>query len=423
MKMQKFEGPTSRDVLRQVRTQLGPDAVIVQSRTTATGIEITAMAGTDMESMLGQSPVRAPAPEREPVQPGAPGRESAAAVSDAAQAPAQLRAPPAETEALMSELKAMRSAVESQLSQLAWNDTARRSPLRAKLTRDLLAAGFSALTARNIGTAMPLESTPAQAGPWLEAVLRENLRVVAAGEDVVTRGGTYAVIGPTGVGKTTTVAKLAARCVVKHGAASLALITTDDYRIGAHDQLRTYAKILGVSMHSVRSADELGRALDGMADRHMVLIDTTGMGQRDQRMGAQAMLLAHERIARLFVASAAAQAETLEEALIAYRGSAPLAGAIVTKVDEAARTGQALDLLIRHRLPLHFVANGQRVPEDLHLANASYLVHSALRAAIAGVQPSSPFALDAAELALVAGARPAMSRLHAAKAPGWASHA
>ena len=323
----------------------------------------------------------------------------------------------------MNELKAMRSAVESQLAQLTWDDTARRQPLKAKLTRYLHAAGFSAQLAREVGKALP-DSCPApRVQQWLSSVLAKNLHCVADGEDIITRGGIYAVIGPTGVGKTTTVAKLAARCVVKYGAANLALLTTDSYRIGAQDQLRTYAKILGVSVHTIADEGDLEQTLASVAGRHLVLVDTVGMGQRDHRLNEQAMLLAHGGVARLLLLSAAAQAETLEEALQAYRGGGQLAGCIVSKVDEAGRLGQVLDLLIRHRLLLHFVTNGQRVPEDLHFANSNYLIDCAIKAAARAAQPGSPFALEDGESDLVMGASALESAALVAQAQNRPLHA
>lgn len=396
MKLRKFFGSSSRMVLQQVRTELGADAVIVMNKPTAQGIEITAVAGAEMQTMFD--------PQENPAAaPSAAVKKDEAAKEDApAAAPAgEPEAPPVLAQTLMSELKAMRSIVEAQLAQLAWTDAARRAPSKAKLTRELLGAGFGAQLAREIAKALPDDYSPAQAQQWLESVLTSNLHCVAAEDDIVARGGVYALIGPTGVGKTTTVAKLAARCVVKYGAASLALLTTDGYRIGAHDQLRIYAKILGVTVHTIRDAEDLEQTLAGLAGRHLVLIDTVGMSQRDQRVAEQALLLGRSDVARILVLQAGAQAETLEEVLHAYRGDGQaLAGCVVSKIDEAARTGQVLDVLIRNRLPLHYIANGQRVPEDLHLPNVHYLVHRALKAGQTAPR-MTPFTLQDGECALV----------------------
>src|SRR5439155_9858000 len=434
MKLRKFFGLTSRSVLEQVRTELGADAVIVGNRPTAEGIEITALASEAIDTLLSKSTVTpsrpASQPELEravsspagPSEPrrwdplriarsasprvddadGAPVLESVAvAVAAAKDADTAPETKPSLDARLMEEVMAMRALLEGQLAQLAWGDTVRRAPLRAGLTRDLLGAGYSAALARELTQRLPDDYSAAQASAWLTGVVAKNLRCVEADHDLVTRGGVYALIGPTGVGKTTTAAKLAARCAVRYGAREIALLTTDSYRVGAHDQLRIYAKILGVAVHTVSDREDLRQALDSLRGKRLVLIDTVGMGQRDQRVAEQAMLLSQREVKRVLLLNATAQAETLDEVVAAY-GSAgceatgDLAGCIVTKIDEAARPGHVLDVLIRHRLALQYVSNGQRVPEDMHPANATYLVHRSLKP----LARSSPFALRDDELGL-----------------------
>jgi len=304
----------------------------------------------------------------------------------------------------MAEMAAMRALIQEQITQLAWSESLRRSPLRARLTRDLLLAGYSAALARTITDKLPDDFNAAEAQGWLASVLARNLATIDPVDELVARGGVYALIGPTGVGKTTTTAKLAARCAVRYGAAKLALLTTDSYRVGAQDQLRIYARILGVSVHTVSDRHDLRQALESVRGKHLVLIDTVGIGQRDSRVAEQAQLLDHPDVARILLLNAAAQAETLEEVVTTYRRGADgasnaLTGAIVTKLDEAARTGGVLDVAIRNRLPLHFVTNGQRVPEDLAIANARYLIGRSLRASM---RPTA-FAIEPDEIALVAG--------------------
>jgi flagellar biosynthesis protein FlhF len=303
---------------------------------------------------------------------------------------------------MMAEMAAMRALFQEQMAQLAWNDALRRSPLRTRLTRDLLLAGYSAMLARTLTERLPDDFNAAEAGAWLAAVLARNLPAVDTEGEMVTRGGIYALIGPTGVGKTTTTAKLAARCAERYGAGKLALLTTDSYRVGAQDQLRIYARILGVSVHTVSDRHDLAQALDSVRGKHLVLIDTVGIGQRDSRVAEQAQLLARPDIARVLLLNAAAQAETLDEVVATYArpvepGQPALSGAIVTKLDEAARTGAVLDIAIRHRLRLQYVTGGQRVPEDIALPNGRYLVDRSLRA---GARPSA-FAFAAEELPLV----------------------
>jgi flagellar biosynthesis protein FlhF len=298
----------------------------------------------------------------------------------------------------------MRALFQEQMAQLAWHESMRRSPLRTRLARDLLLAGYSATLARTLTERLPDDFNATEAGSWLAAVLARNLPTIGTEDELVTRGGVYALIGPTGVGKTTTTAKLAARCAVRYGAAKLALLTTDSYRVGAQDQLRIYARILGVAVHTVSDRHDLAQALASVRGKHLVLIDTVGIGQRDSRVTEQAQLLARPEISRVLLLNAAAQAETLDE-VVTTDARAPepnqewLAGAIVTKLDEAARTGAVLDVAIRHRLRLQYITSGQRVPEDIALPNARYLVDRSLRA---GMRPSA-FSFGADELPLVTG--------------------
>ena len=202
---------------------------------------------------------------------------------------------------------------------------------------------------------------------------------VARADEVVEEGGVYALVGPTGVGKTTTVAKLAARCVVRFGSSKVALLTTDGYRIGGYDQLRIYARILGVTVHAVRDADDLATALAEHSDRHLVLIDTIGMSQRDRMVAEQAAMLAGAGdVKRLLLVQATTNTATLDEVVRAYKEHG-VHGCIITKTDEAASLAPALDGVVRHGLPLHYVTDGQRVPEDLRLPDAEALVREALQ--------------------------------------------
>ena len=204
-------------------------------------------------------------------------------------------------------------------------------------------------------------------------------------------------MGPTGVGKTTTTAKIAARCVVRHGAEKLALITTDGYRIGAQEQLRIYGRILGVPVFPVRDATELRQTLAELSNKHMVLIDTVGMSQRDRMVAQQAAMLAGAgSVKRLLLLNATCRGDTLDDVIRAYRGP-DLAGCIFSKVDEAASLAPAIGAAIAHQLSVFYITNGQRVPEDLHLPNRTYLLHRAMRAG----SEDSPWRLRQDEAALM----------------------
>jgi flagellar biosynthesis protein FlhF len=197
------------------------------------------------------------------------------------------------------------------------------------------------------------------------------------------QGGVFAFIGPTGVGKTTTVAKIAARCVMRFGRKSVSLLSTDTYRIGALEQLRVFGKILGLPVTSLRDADDLASRLAELEKFHVVLIDTAGMGQRDVKMVEQLRVLSdgYKQAQRLLVLSATTSLQTMQDVIQAHSQGRDngIKGAVITKVDEAMSLAPAVDCLIRHELPLLFIGNGQQVPEDLHLADPSYLAHRSLQ--------------------------------------------
>jgi flagellar biosynthesis protein FlhF len=293
---------------------------------------------------------------------------------------------------LAREMRLMRGMVEGQLAGFAWNDLTRRDPIRLETMKRLLAAGFSASFSRLLLERLPSEETDlARALKWIKSTIAHNLKLAGNADDIVERGGVYALVGPTGVGKTTTVAKLAARAVLRHGASKIALVTTDTYRIGAQDQLRIYGRILGTPVFAVRDENDLEMTLSDLSGRHLVFVDTVGMSQRDKRLSEQVALLCGEQrdVKRLLLLGAPSQGVTLEEVARAYSGPG-LIGCVLTKIDEALTYGPVLDVAIRHELPLHYVTNGQRVPEDLHLANAVYLVDRAFRIN----QQESPFTQD-----------------------------
>jgi flagellar biosynthesis protein FlhF len=292
-----------------------------------------------------------------------------------------------------------------QLAGFAWGEMSRNAPARTQILSDLLEAGFSAQLSRDLMGQVAPQASVTEARQTVREVLSRSLSLIKSDADIIDRGGVYAIVGPTGVGKTTTTAKLAARCVVRHGAENLALITTDSYRIGAHEQLRIYGRILGVTVHVVRDATDLRTTLRDLAGKHMVLIDTVGMSQRDQAVAEQAaMLNAAGEVRRLLLLNATARGDTLDDVVRAYAGKGmgpALAGAVMTKVDEAASLAPVLDVAIRHELDLFYVANGQRVPEDLHLPNRAYLLHRALKE----LPDDSPHQLSGAEAGLLLAAR------------------
>ncbi|MGG1945626.1 flagellar biosynthesis protein FlhF [Trinickia sp. NRRL B-1857] len=283
---------------------------------------------------------------------------------------------------VMSELSAMRGMMEEQFAGLAWGERQRRSPVNGEVTKALFSAGFSAQLVRMVVEHMPEVENFDAGMDWVNQVLASNLPVLENEDELMERGGVFALMGPTGVGKTTTTAKLAARCVMRFGASKVALLTTDSYRIGGHEQLRIFGKILGVSVHAVKDAADLQLALAELRNKHIVLIDTIGMSQRDRTVSDQIAMLcgAGQRVQRLLLLNATSHGDTLNEVVQAYRsapGQPELAGCILTKLDEATNLGGVLDTVIRYKLPVHYVSTGQKVPENLYVAAKKFLIKSA----------------------------------------------
>lgn len=417
MNIRKFVAPTMRDALQQVRVALGADAVILSNRRTGDSVELlaaddydeavyaaavrhaqsSAPASTSASTSASAPPVTAaavapaPAPAPAPVQAAATPPPAAVPVV-AAPAPVIVHRQDPEVLALRRELQGLRQLLETQVATLARQSLGQRDPLRARVVEDLEGLGMTPEMAAALAEEAPAAARVDDPEFWRVplALLARRLPVVDDG--LLAKGGVFALVGPTGVGKTTTIAKLAARFVVQHGASQVALVTTDHYRIGAREQLLTYARMLGVPMHAASAAAELSMVLDSLAGRKLVLVDTAGMGPRDLRFHEQSRLLdgGRGRLKVLLTLAANTEYGALDAVASACSSLDP-AAVVLTKVDEAHRLGGALSVLLRHDLPLAHLCDGQRVPEDLHAAGTRriWLVREALKRARAAAKAAA----------------------------------
>jgi flagellar biosynthesis protein FlhF len=280
---------------------------------------------------------------------------------------------------MMQEMRGMRSSVQTQLTTMTWNNHLQNNPVKAKILSTLLAANFSASLSRQLAEKLPNSLDLNRASAWIKGALARNLDTIKDESELLDQGGVFALVGPTGVGKTTTTAKLAARYVMKHGTQNLGLITTDSFRIGGHEQLRIYGKILGVMVYAVKDEADLKIALNELKHKHTILIDTVGVSQRDRMVTEQIAMLSNMnvKIKKLLCLNATCTGETLTDVIRAYKGRA-LDGCIITKLDEAATIGNTLDVIIREKLKLYYTTHGQRVPEDIKLANKVELISRAM---------------------------------------------
>lgn len=337
------------------------------------------------EIRLGDSGPQSRAPAA-PARFAAPGQHDL--LNDGAPA-----ASPRDSQALMGELRSVRDLIEERFGMLAFMERLQRDPRQAGLSQKLFDAGFSPALVRKLVQSLPADAPDELA--WAAGVLERNVHTDEHELPLEDHDGVLALIGPTGVGKTTSTAKLAAAFATKHGAAHLGLITLDAYRVAAHEQLRTYGRILGVPVHTAHDRASLEDLLELLAGKKLVLIDTAGMAQRDARTRELLDMLQHPAIRKVLVVNAAAQGETVEDVMVAY-GVSQCQGVIVSKLDEAVKLGPALDALIRHKAKVLGVANGQRVPEDWHRLSAQALVQRAMRGG-----GGASWKLDASEVNLV----------------------
>ena len=385
MQIKRFVAEDMRQAIRKVERELGPEAVILSSKKVPGGIEIVAAMDFDAALLSKETgSLTSPAPQlpaeprqlaKDPrVTPVAP---SAAPLSQAPHRDSNYWSQEPSLMQIRAELSDLRNLLERQMSGLAWGDEARRHPARAKIIRDLAGLGLDIELSLSIANRVP-DDLSAQHG-WIKAIETLVSDVVVANDDVLEHGGVVALVGPTGVGKTTTIAKLAARYALRHGRKRVALVTIDNYRIGAHEQLRTYGRIMDVPVYTVKNPEEMRGTLDDLVDKDLVLIDTAGMSHRDKRIHDQFAILAaaQPNLKTCLVLAATTQFSGLTEIAQVFKGLS-LQGCVLTKLDETAQLGGALSAVIAQRLPLMYLSDGQRVPEDLHVARAKNLVYRAV---------------------------------------------
>ncbi|VAW66339.1 Flagellar biosynthesis protein FlhF [hydrothermal vent metagenome] len=416
MQVKRFVADDMRSAMRSVREEIGADAVILSNRVVDGKVEILAARDYDEglinealdQSLIKSKPDSAAAHyERAAAQREQAGRDVQQTLPVEGRVPEGMtqsdpgyqahqaaglsqhqpdmqgdmrdRAVPLDASVMQmrDELKSLRAMIENQQVLGEWGELASRYPIRVSLYKRLTEMGLSQemckYLAKGLDDSVDIESA-------MQAALKQLVhQLPVANEDILNRGGVYALLGPTGVGKTTTVAKLAARFAMQHGPRHVALISTDTYRIGAHEQLMTYGRLLGVAVHSANDSPALQQLLNRLHDKKLILIDTAGMSQRDLGLSQQFAHLSHSAsmIKPYLVLAANAQLSTLNEVIVAFK-KARVEGCILSKLDESASLGGALSAIVKHNLAVAYVSNGQKVPEDLLPARARDLVNLAI---------------------------------------------
>ena len=415
MKVKRFFAQTMSEALRQVRDQMGADAVILSNRRVDGGVEIVTALDYDenmarqrlgeaaKEATNGSRLAELQAEQHRKLEDELNRsrdrirevREARAEVSNHAR-PEQIQAAPSNAFPLQDEMISAAgvsdSAYSGELAQMRAEISSLKEMMSGRQTEEAPKAASHAVQQRlserlqEFGLGAELSGTLARrhSSGRLEDGWKQSLKLLAAGvktsrAEWAEEGGVFALVGPTGSGKTTTIGKLAAHYVLRHGPESLALVTTDRYRVAAHEQLFVFGRILNVPVRVVDERHSLDDILDELSDRHLVLIDTAGLTSSDKGYEEQLNELAksHHRIKTHLVASATSQPRIMKSVWHCYK-MANLAGCVVTKTDEALTLGEALGFVMETGLPVAYYTDGQKIPEDLHHAESVPLVRMAV---------------------------------------------
>jgi len=390
MKMKRYFAPDTRQALRALRDEQGPDAVILSNRRVNGGVEI--IAAMDYEDSMVNTSLGNPDtlseidPYANTLRQQQASENSQEPSQTSSKAEAYTNNTPAESSTALNkiqdELAGLRNIMEAPLMQFSWGETGRVQPLYANLLKQLMTLGISSSLSQIL--ARKMEKQGLSKHSWLESLNHLANLLPIDERDILTSGGIISLVGPTGVGKTTTIAKLAARFALKHGRRAVTLITTDNYRIGAHEQLRSYGRILGIPVHVASDSEELKYLLQEIkeknGDNQLTLIDTAGICQKEVKLTEQITSLDIDGIdiKNYLVLSATGQMN-LQDNVITGFSKISLDGCIITKIDEAASLGEIISVLIKHKLPASFICDGQKVPDDLHQARGRLLVKEAVR--------------------------------------------
>ncbi|MEL7024039.1 MAG: flagellar biosynthesis protein FlhF [Pseudomonadota bacterium] len=406
MKIKRFLAPSMREALKAVRTEQGPEAVILSNRKVGDYVEV--IAALDYDEALIQQAVKRSGPSETQVAPPVPEPaterpevadelveedEVHVLLSEKARqgevtnrrseqtliTELDLPATPGIHE-LREQLTMLGDLLHEQVCGDRWTSRSNTDPLATQLLRNLTRLGVGS----DIAKMLQERVAASEAGirhPWRDAVDALSDGLITAAPDLLDHGGIAAFVGPTGVGKTTTIAKLASQYALRHGARDIALVSMDGYRIGAREQLFTFGRIINASVFEVESPIALRRLLDGLDAYRLVLIDTAGISQRDARLAEMLDGLSNQsRPVDLYLTLAATGDEQLLDEIVRCYQQVSVKAAAITKIDEASRLGAPLSVLLRHQLPLAYIANGQCVPDDLSAADGRklWLINQAL---------------------------------------------
>ncbi|WP_339724892.1 flagellar biosynthesis protein FlhF [uncultured Paraglaciecola sp.] len=413
MKIRRFYGKDMREALKQVKDELGGDAVIMSNKKHADGIEIVAAYDKEPNAQVladkTESPTQAQVSRKTPTLSeiiGDTGPDSLKALLEKqaqSNSPAQIkdieqpseknqqfysnRPAPAKQDnqqqdalkEMRQELSSLRHILQFQVSGLIEQEKNRKHPLHGYLFQRLQQMGISDALAEEVVSYAPEDADERQSWLFLLKLLANRLQTKA--DDILSQAGVVALMGPTGTGKTTTIAKLAAQAAHKFGADQVAIITLDNYRIGAFEQIATYGKIIGCSVKQAQNSNDLSDLLYQFRNKRLVLVDTAGFSQKDARLIKQLDTMKQNSCANIrnyLVMQANCQYRVMQQTVNEYR-QISLQGCILTKLDECYSLGEVISVAIENKLQICYLADGQRVPEDLQAASTKFLITSAAK--------------------------------------------
>jgi flagellar biosynthesis protein FlhF len=411
VKIRRFYGKDMREALKQVKDELGGDAVIMSNKKHADGIEIVAAYDKEPDAELlpnkAQPKVQTSPTKKTPTLSeiiGDTGPDSLKALLEKqsqTNSPAQIKdvRPAAEAQPqvysnapntdeqnnqqqnalkeMRQELSSLRHILQFQVSGLIEQEKHRKHPLHGYLLQRLQQMGISDALAEEVVSYAPEEADERQSWLFLLKLLANRLQTKH--DDILSQPGVVALMGPTGTGKTTTIAKLAAQASQKYGVDQVAIITLDNYRIGAFEQIATYGKIIGCHVKQAQNSNELSDLLFQFKNKRLVLIDTAGFSQKDARLIKQLDTIKQNScgtIRKYLVMQANCQYRVMQQTVNEYR-QISLQGCILTKLDECLSLGEVISVAIENQLQICYLADGQRVQEDFQMASPKYLLSSA----------------------------------------------
>lgn len=359
MNMKRYQARDMRSAMRQIRDEQGPEAVIISSRRTSEGVEVVAVLDVDVVTQQQAEELASLA-------------EDAPLITDAAPVAPLATVSESASDAVTQELRSLRLLLEQQVAALSWNEFSRREPLRVRVLKDLTELGVSRDIALSVLNELPAALTAEQAQRLPLGLLARRIFTCPY---PVEAGGHVMLVGPSGCGKTTLLGKLAASWTLEHDPTDVAIVSADEDRIGAHEQIRTVGRLLGIRVWETSSSRDLIARLQALAHKRLVLIDTSGAAARGGEPLAmlKSVREAFPAMRCVAVLPASAQIGVLEASLENFQDLVPQCCAL-TRLDEVASLGGTLSLLARSGLPVSCTSDGPRIPDDLRPARSHQLV-------------------------------------------------